>query len=318
MNAITRFLQTLGRLIATWWRRVRTSQGRRRAGWLLLPVVTVCGCCSIGTAILPKAPTARTAPAPTSISQADRIAIEAATPAGVVPPAAPPTAPPATLPPATPELPTSTVVSTDVPPTSVPATEVPTVAPTDVPAPTTVPPTDVPPTAVPPMLTALMASTANIRNQPSAEGGLLGQVDGGVMVKLRVHTADTSWYVVEAPSGLVGWVSAPLLSVDPAVAQAVPVGTDDPAIASEPVVAAPPAPTEAPAAAGAAPAPTEAPAAPPAGGHAFYTSSRSNARFYYCDTDAGWKSLSAKYLQKYDSPGALLRDYPGRALHRPC
>jgi micrococcal nuclease len=54
------------------------------------------------------------------------------------------------------------------------------------------------------------------------------------------------------------------------------------------------------------------------GGHIFYTSSHSSARFYYCDTDPQWEGLSKSYLKSFPSENALLTAYPSRALHEPC
>jgi micrococcal nuclease len=54
------------------------------------------------------------------------------------------------------------------------------------------------------------------------------------------------------------------------------------------------------------------------GGHTFYTSSHSSAKFYYCDTDPQWEGLSKRYLKSFPSENALLTSYPSRALHEPC
>ncbi|MEK7554437.1 MAG: thermonuclease family protein [Patescibacteria group bacterium] len=59
------------------------------------------------------------------------------------------------------------------------------------------------------------------------------------------------------------------------------------------------------------------PAAQP-GGHTFYTSSYYSAKFYYCDTDDGWKGLSPKYLKSFLSAEALLQSYSDRILHETC
>lgn len=71
----------------------------------------------------------------------------------------------------------------------------------------------------------------NVRNKPTANGStILGQVDAGISVNLRLHNPGRTWYVVEAPDGLVGWMSAVLLQIDPVVVEQVPEGTEDPAI----------------------------------------------------------------------------------------
>ncbi|MBK8561394.1 hypothetical protein [Candidatus Amarobacter glycogenicus] len=57
-----------------------------------------------------------------------------------------------------------------------------------------------------------------------------------------------------------------------------------------------------PAAAPATAAPTTAPASD---GRTWYTSSASNAQYYYCDLDDGWKTLSQSNLRAYGSEAAL-------------
>jgi len=64
--------------------------------------------------------------------------------------------------------------------------------------------------------------------------------------------------------------------------------------------------------------PTATPTLTPAASHIFYTSSYQTAKYYYCDTDSSWKSLSSGYLKSYPSESALLQDYPTRILHEPC
>lgn len=53
-------------------------------------------------------------------------------------------------------------------------------------------------------------------------------------------------------------------------------------------------------------------------GHTFYLSTYYSSKFYYCDTDDGWKSLSTNYLKSYSSEQSLLTAYPSRTLHEPC
>ena len=53
-------------------------------------------------------------------------------------------------------------------------------------------------------------------------------------------------------------------------------------------------------------------------GHTFYLSTYYSSKFYYCDTDDGWKSLSQNYLKSYSSEQALLTAYPSRTLREPC
>ena len=66
------------------------------------------------------------------------------------------------------------------------------------------------------------------------------------------------------------------------------------------------------------PTQTPAPTPTPVSGHIFYLSTYSTAKYYYCDTDNGWKSLSEKYLKSYLSEEELLADYPTRIFHEPC
>lgn len=61
-----------------------------------------------------------------------------------------------------------------------------------------------------------------------------------------------------------------------------------------------------------------APAATQPVGHTFYTSSYYTSKYYYCDTDPGWKSLSTTYLKSYPSETDLLSAFPSRTLHQPC
>jgi len=53
-------------------------------------------------------------------------------------------------------------------------------------------------------------------------------------------------------------------------------------------------------------------------GHIFYLSTYYTAKYYYCDTDPGWQSLSKDYLKSYPSEQALLAAYPSRTLHAAC
>ena len=63
---------------------------------------------------------------------------------------------------------------------------------------------------------------------------------------------------------------------------------------------------------------TPTPAATSPSGHTFYLSTYYTSKYYYCDTDDGWKSLSANYLKSYSSEQTLLAAYPSRTLHEPC
>lgn len=52
--------------------------------------------------------------------------------------------------------------------------------------------------------------------------------------------------------------------------------------------------------------------------HIYYTSSSTSAKYYYCDTDSGWKSLSKANLKQFSSPEELLKSYPTRTLREAC
>ncbi len=64
------------------------------------------------------------------------------------------------------------------------------------------------------------------------------------------------------------------------------------------------------------PAPEEQPAAQPSG-RRFYTSDWHTARYYYCDTDEGWKGLDPDHLHSFASEAELLKKF-NRTLHEPC
>lgn len=63
---------------------------------------------------------------------------------------------------------------------------------------------------------------------------------------------------------------------------------------------------------------TPTPVATSPSGHTFYLSTYYTSKFYYCDTDDTWKSLSLKYLKSYSSEQELLAAYPSRTLHEGC
>ena len=53
-------------------------------------------------------------------------------------------------------------------------------------------------------------------------------------------------------------------------------------------------------------------------GHIYYTShlDRSNVKYYYCDTDSGWKGLTSPL--SFNSEATLLEKFPNRKLHEVC
>lgn len=64
------------------------------------------------------------------------------------------------------------------------------------------------------------------------------------------------------------------------------------------------------------PLPTQQPT--PTSGHLYYTSSHWKSKYYYCDTDKDWQSLSATYRKVFNSAEELLQAFPTRILHQPC
>ncbi len=64
--------------------------------------------------------------------------------------------------------------------------------------------------------------------------------------------------------------------------------------------------------------PSVVPAVAEGGGHTFYTSSHSSAKYYYCDTDPGWQSLSTANLRSFSSEADLRNAFSSRTLHEPC
>jgi hypothetical protein len=50
----------------------------------------------------------------------------------------------------------------------------------------------------------------------------------------------------------------------------------------------------------------------PMGAHTWYTSKAASARYYYCDLDEGWKSLSPSNLRAFPSVEDLLANFPNR------
>ncbi len=143
-----------------------------------------------------------------------------------------------------PSTPLSTHTTRPLPPTATapsPTVPMPTLAPPPPPETPTVPVAMSPGPS-----TGTVVSAANVRDQPSPDGStVIGSVTAGETVTLRRRTPRGDWYAVETSRGLVGWVSAMLLDVDPAVAARLPTGTTDPEIAIRPT-AAPVAPAPVP------------------------------------------------------------------------
>ena len=78
-------------------------------------------------------------------------------------------------------------------------------------------------TAKAPAFTGVVAETASVRKQTSADAGaILGQIVAGTTVKLWARNTDSTWYLVEAPDGLIGWMPAARLTIDPGAATRLP------------------------------------------------------------------------------------------------
>jgi uncharacterized protein YgiM (DUF1202 family) len=115
-----------------------------------------------------------------------------------------------------------TSAPTAAPTAAGPAAPAATAAPTEAP---TVAPTPVP------ELTATVFNGGNIRRQPkvtNVQSDVLGQLHAGEIVTLLERSEDSAWYRVKAPEA-EGWVSATLLTIDPAIAKQVAVAGQAPA-----------------------------------------------------------------------------------------
>jgi uncharacterized protein YgiM (DUF1202 family) len=84
------------------------------------------------------------------------------------------------------------------------------------------PPTPTPglATPTPEPLTATVAGPANVREGPGVDFGIAGIQAAGDVVTLTGRQGQ--WYRVRTTAGVVGWIAAQLLEVDPATAAAVP------------------------------------------------------------------------------------------------
>ncbi len=129
------------------------------------------------------------------------------------------------------------------------ATSMPTVAATVVPEPTALPTatTYTPPPTVAPTEPGVpqgsVASTGNVRQIPRvAASKVLGTAEAGQKVELQQRLPDASWYLVVTAQGVIGWMSATLLSVDEATRARVPVDTTNWAVVA-PMPTATPVPS---------------------------------------------------------------------------
>lgn len=72
-------------------------------------------------------------------------------------------------------------------------------------------------------LTAQVFNGGNVRESPTLTGKVIDQINAQESVMLLGKTADGNWYRIANIHNVIGWVSATLLTVDPAVAAKVPV-----------------------------------------------------------------------------------------------
>jgi flagellar FliL protein len=87
----------------------------------------------------------------------------------------------------------------------------------------------------------------NVRREPEIADNVVGGVNAGETVVLLEKTADGSWYRLRTVRGEEGWASATLLTIDPAVAEQVPVqGSGGSRPTSVPPAAGEPTPTTEP------------------------------------------------------------------------
>lgn len=114
-------------------------------------------------------------------------------------------------------------------PTAEAATAEPTAAPTEVAAATAVPATPAP-AAGPAPLSASVFNGGNVRSLPQIAGSqIYDQINAAEQVQLLQKTTNGQWYLIKNLRDKVGWVSATLLQVDPAVSAKVPIqGQADP------------------------------------------------------------------------------------------
>ena len=206
-----------------WWHRFLLASGAGKLLWGLLPLMGACVFCSIVAAPFsdedePDTEARRTVTA--TVVQATR------TTAATVTTAVPTDAPTTTVAAPTPASDAAALLPTTTPPAAEPAAA----------PPTTLPPTEPPapsPTAGPPQ--GVAASAGNMRDQPTTAGStVIGALTAGETVVLRRATPDGSWFAVETPGGVIGWVSGSLLTVAPEIAAQLPTGTTDEAIAVRP------------------------------------------------------------------------------------
>ena len=210
-----------------WWHRFLLASGAGKLLWGLLPLMGACVFCSIVAAPFssedePETEVRRDA-TPTVVPVTPTVAATTAVP----------TIQPTVAPEPTPATDAAALLPTAQPAVTEPPAPTEPLAPTAMPAVVTAAPT--PEAAGPPRVVAPQAANVRVRDQPTAEGStVIGALTPGESLTLRRVTPDRTWYAVETAGGLVGWVSATLLTVAPEIAAQLPTGMTDEAIAVRP------------------------------------------------------------------------------------
>ncbi len=97
----------------------------------------------------------------------------------------------------------------------------------DTPEPADEPPSEGGSAAAPPAepvgLIARVFSNGSVRDLPDTNAEVLGEINAGEDVELLQKTPNGTWYRIKSDTGIEGWVSSRLLTVDPQVQDRVPV-----------------------------------------------------------------------------------------------
>jgi SH3-like domain-containing protein len=72
-------------------------------------------------------------------------------------------------------------------------------------------------------LSASVFNGGNVRSDPSLRGSVLDQINAGESVELLARNQSGTWYRIRNVRGVVGWVNASLLTIEPGTTARVPV-----------------------------------------------------------------------------------------------
>lgn len=249
-SIFVRILAMLMLAVQWWWRHFLVARGWGKLGWSLVPLVLIFACIGLADPDA-GADTGRVqvTSAPQTGDARGIVAAPTEAPRATNTPR-PTTAPEPTAPPASP-TPASEAAALLPEPTAVP------VEPTTTPPPPPPPPaepTTVPPTPTPLPMVATVKSNGNVRDVASAEGStVIGQGAEGQTFTVIGRNADSTWYAVDNGQGVKGWMSASLLTLDPAVVGQVAEASNEqlgieirPTAVPAPAQVAPAAPPSAP------------------------------------------------------------------------